>query len=82
MVRKFGAGENQISEKAVNEPYTGDVQREVESAPEVVVDGVEKNVEDGSCGWTRGGGGGEKGGTLAAKADGEGGGGVKEVFAE
>lgn len=66
----------------MDEPYTGDVQREVKSAPEVVVDGVEKDVEDGSCGWTRGGGGGEKRGTLAAKADREWGGGVKEVFAQ
>lgn len=66
----------------MDETYTSDVQREVESAPEVVIDGIEKNVEDGSCGWTRGGGRGEKGGTLAAKANIEGGGGVKEVFAE
>lgn len=64
------------------EPYTCDVQREVESAPEVVVDSVKKDVEDGSCGWTRGGGGGEKRGTLAAQADRERGGGIKEMFAE
>lgn len=66
----------------MDEPYTGDVQGEIESAPEVVVDGVEKDIENGSCWWARGRGGGEKRGTMAAKADGESGRGVKEVFAE
>lgn len=47
-----------------------------------MVYGVKKDVKDGSRGWMQSGAGGEKRWTLAAKADGERRGGVKEVFAE
>lgn len=69
MVVEARARGDQVRKKMMNERNTGDVERHVKAAAEVVVQRIDYNVENSCSWWTRGQVGREKRLPLAAEAD-------------